>query len=153
MSATGASSRTSCFPSCSTHTHAQRQRLRSGSVASRPPGTEDGGVASELLGGCVDAVTWLGANDEREDDDGRINAEPTTRLNAALTAKKADHVLTTASHSATVHANLDALSEKRHAGSLHGRALAYLVARALLNRLTGEHWIRIDRGGPSCAAV
>ena len=105
---------------------------------------EDGGVTFELLGGCVDTVKWEqarpSAKDKSKDDKDVVDAELMTKINVAVAAKMADNVLA----SNYFHANLDALLEKLHDENPHGRALAYLVTRALLNRLTGEH--RIEAG-------
>ncbi|RPD60690.1 hypothetical protein L227DRAFT_501246 [Lentinus tigrinus ALCF2SS1-6] len=105
---------------------------------------EDSGVMFELLGGCVDAVKWEqarpGAKDKNKDDKESIDAELMTKINVAVAAKVADNILA----SNYYQANFDALLEKLHDENQHGRALAYLVSRALLNRLTGEQ--RIEAG-------
>ena len=75
-----------------------------------------------------------------KDDKDVVDAELMTKINVAVAAKMADNVLA----SKYFHANLDALLDKLHDENPHGRALAYLVTRALLNRLTGEH--RIEAG-------
>ncbi len=105
---------------------------------------EDGGLMFGLLGGCVDAVKWEqarpGATSKSKDDKDNFDAELMTKINVAVAAKMADNILA----SNYFRADFDALLDKLHDENPHGRALAYLVARALLNRLSGEQ--RIDAG-------
>ncbi|TFK83295.1 hypothetical protein K466DRAFT_498737 [Polyporus arcularius HHB13444] len=105
---------------------------------------EDGGFMFGLLGGCVDAVKWEqarpGATSKSKDDKDNFDAELMTKINVAVAAKMADNILA----SNYFRADFDALLDKLHDENPHGRALAYLVARALLNRLSGEQ--RVDAG-------
>ncbi|KAI0712775.1 armadillo-type protein [Cerioporus squamosus] len=93
----------------------------------------DTGVILELLGG-------PGAGSKNKDDKDSIDLGVMTKINVAVAAKVADNILA----SNYFHADFGALLDKLHDENPHGRALAYLITRALLNRLTGEQ--RIEAG-------
>ncbi|CCM00706.1 uncharacterized protein FIBRA_02746 [Fibroporia radiculosa] len=90
-----------------------------------------------LLGGCVDAIRWEEGRNDRgaRGDDGHRNVQLLSRINLAIAAKMADNILSSDDYS-----NLLAFLLKRlQDPNPHSRALAYLIARALLSRLSGEH--------------
>ncbi|EMD35136.1 hypothetical protein CERSUDRAFT_107124 [Gelatoporia subvermispora B] len=94
----------------------------------------------ELLAGCVDAVRWEQGRQNEDSQQGEAyrQTEELTRINLALAAKIADNIVSSNLYSE--HADR-LLAILQHA-SLYSRILAYLITRALLSRLSGEH--RID---------
>ncbi|OBZ74951.1 U3 small nucleolar RNA-associated protein 10 [Grifola frondosa] len=94
----------------------------------------------ELLGGCVDAVRWEQARHPTgtQKDSADSNVALLTKINMALASKISDNIL--ASNSYLDH--FEALLAKLHDANHFARNLSYLILRALLNRLSGEH--RID---------
>lgn len=125
--------------------------------------TEGGGVSFELLGGCVDAMKWeqarpvAGAKDKDGDNNEGIDVALSPKVNLAVAAKIAgrpslsflrrplltrlsDNILASNFFKENFHGLLERLCDENP----HGRALAYLVTRALLNRLSGEQ--RVEAG-------
>ncbi|KAH9837712.1 armadillo-type protein [Rhodofomes roseus] len=104
---------------------------------------ENGIARYELLGGCVDAVRWqqqqLGgkAGEEVREDEGYKGMERLARVDLALSAKMADNILASNNYSHL----FGLLMWKLQDPNPHARSLAYLTARALLSRLSGEHQI------------
>ncbi|KAI1789700.1 hypothetical protein LXA43DRAFT_1019967 [Ganoderma leucocontextum] len=106
-------------------------------------------VTLELLGGCVEAVRWEQARPGANKDGDKEGADPEllTKINLAVAAKIADNILASNYFSAHLDLLLARLSDENP----HGRALSYLVTRALLARLSGEQ--RIDAGHRVLAAM
>ncbi|PIL25975.1 hypothetical protein GSI_11729 [Ganoderma sinense ZZ0214-1] len=105
-------------------------------------GEATGRVAFELLGGCVEVVRWERARpgaSKSGDKDG-VDPELLTKINLAVAAKIADNILVSNYFSA----HLDLLLVKLGDDNPHGRALSYLITRALLARLSGDQ--RVDAG-------
>ncbi|OCH90866.1 hypothetical protein OBBRIDRAFT_729952 [Obba rivulosa] len=94
----------------------------------------------ELLAGCVDAVRWEQGRQSggRPEEDDYRNTEEMSRVNLALAAKIADNIVSSNSY----EGHMDRLLAKLQHPNLYTRILAYLIARALLGRLSGEH--RLD---------
>ncbi|OSX58041.1 hypothetical protein POSPLADRAFT_1154787 [Postia placenta MAD-698-R-SB12] len=96
-------------------------------------------VRYELLGGCVDAVRWEESHraEGMKDDGSHKNIELLTKINMAVAAKMADNILASNYYDRL----FENILAKLHDSSPYARALGYLVARALLSRLSGEHQI------------
>ncbi|KAJ7222324.1 hypothetical protein GGX14DRAFT_663256 [Mycena pura] len=86
-----------------------------------------------LLAGCVDA--WA-AEKSKEDIEG---TERMARTNQAIAAKLADNIVGSSHFSA----HFSAVIRKSHDADSHVRVLAYLIIRALLVRLSGEHQLDV----------
>ncbi|KAJ7607399.1 hypothetical protein FB45DRAFT_1135460 [Roridomyces roridus] len=87
----------------------------------------------ELLAGCVQI--WSaekGKTEEEEEGSDRLSA-----MNRAVSAKLAENVMASNSYSA----HFSSLTRKMHDADPNVRVLAYLIVRALLVRLSGDHQI------------
>ena len=120
--------------------------------------TAEDGATFELLGGCAEAARWERARTSSSKKDS-TEAELMPKINIAVAAKIAgsfsvlsksrymhaeDGITDNILASNYFQAHLTTLLEKLHDENAHGRALAYLVTRALLNRLSGDQ--RIEAG-------
>ncbi|KAH9920883.1 armadillo-type protein [Epithele typhae] len=93
----------------------------------------------ELFDGCVDALNWEKAKTRAGDKYG-VDPAAMSKINVAVAAKIADNVLASNYFQAQFTLLLRKLGEENS----HGRAMGYLVVRALLSRLSGEQ--RIEAG-------
>ncbi|THH26927.1 hypothetical protein EUX98_g7265 [Antrodiella citrinella] len=82
----------------------------------------------ELLGGCIDAVRWQEASASQEESTG------SAKLNLAIAGKIAENIVT----SESFPGHLDTFLRKLQSDDIYIRALAYLVLRDVLGRLSGE---------------
>jgi len=93
----------------------------------------------EILGGCVDAVRWEEGKDQPlpEGGDGDANVMKMARVDIALASKIAENVLSSNNYST----QFETLLRKLVDPNSFSRTTGYLVMRALLGRLSGEHQI------------
>lgn len=91
----------------------------------------------ELLAGCVDAARWE-TSDDREG--GNRSASSFIKVNLAVAGRIAENVVASDMFGDHITAFLSKLQDQ----DAHARALAYLVVRSLLSRLSGEH--QLDAG-------
>ncbi|KZT03292.1 uncharacterized protein LAESUDRAFT_744673 [Laetiporus sulphureus 93-53] len=86
----------------------------------------------ELLCGCVDVIRW---EQEHRSEGQEDSTELLTRIDLALAVKMAENILASDRYSQ----QFQLLLAKLRDNNPRSRALGYLVARALLIRLSGEH--------------
>ncbi|KAI0070967.1 hypothetical protein K474DRAFT_1669523 [Panus rudis PR-1116 ss-1] len=99
--------------------------------------TTSGFARYELLSGCVDAVRWEeGASAEGSKEQ---NIATMTKVNLAIANRIAENIVSSNSFAEHVAAFLSALQDS----DPHTRGLAYLVVRALIHKLTGEHQLSV----------
>lgn len=109
----------------------------------------------ELLAGCVDAARWE-TSDDREG--GNRSASSFIKVNLAVAGRiagKSNYILSSISFTECMETenvvasdmfgdHITAFLSKLQDQDAHARALAYLVVRSLLSRLSGEH--QLDAG-------
>lgn len=91
------------------------------------------GVANyELLSGCIDAMKW-------EEQSAGESYETASRVNLAIANKMAETVLMSNRHAEHFDFLLSTLRDTTNG---HASGLGYLVVRALLGRMAGEHQVK-----------
>lgn len=93
----------------------------------------------EILGGCVDTIRWEEGKDQPppEGGDGDANVMKMARVDMALASKIAENILSSNDYST----HFETLLRKLEDLNSFSRTTGYLVMRALLGRLSGEHQI------------
>lgn len=97
----------------------------------------------DLLGGCLDAIRWEEGkvSTTSEENSSNANVDQMARVDLALANKLAENMLSSDAYAS----HFDVLLGKLGDTNSFSRSFGYLVMRALLGRLSGEHQVNAAR--------